>query len=80
LRLMRQLLSEGFDQQVVVRNSAGAGGNLAVEAVLITIRREICEWCRPKRGHEELQIPKGDLLAHLHHLVWVPSRQHVIEH
>jgi tripartite-type tricarboxylate transporter receptor subunit TctC len=33
-RLMGQLLSERLGQQVVVENRAGAGGNLAVEAVL----------------------------------------------
>jgi hypothetical protein len=42
-----------------------------------TLRREISEWPRPK--HEESQIPPGDVMAHLHDLVWVPSRQHVIE-
>jgi tripartite-type tricarboxylate transporter receptor subunit TctC len=33
-RLMGQMLSERLGQQVVVENRAGAGGNLAVEAVL----------------------------------------------
>jgi hypothetical protein len=59
-RLMGQLLSERPGQQVVVENRAGAGGNLAVEAVLKAARRLYAahDWFKQRVERDALRQPQ----------------------